>query len=98
LFLILLAGLAVFVLAYFAWQRRGVLKGVDGYGVIGLGALPLLILLAQLSGQSELREQAITLGEQSIAITIEYQPGLWGVVLGNIAVFIGGVLNLKQET
>lgn len=88
LFLVLLAGLGVLALAYFALQRGAATK-LDGWGLIGLGALPLLVLLPQLGGQNEAAQQGIQ---------IDYQYGLWGVILGYIAVIVGGVLNLKEKT
>lgn len=87
LFLVFLAGLGVLALAYLAY-KRGMLTPIDGYGLIGLGALPLLILLAQFSGS---KEQAARQG-----VYFEYQFGLWGVVVGYIAAIVGGVLNLKE--
>lgn len=89
LFLVLLAALAVIALAYLAW-RRGHLTQIDGYGPIGLGGLALLILLITFSGA---KGQAAQQG-----VDIEYQYGLWGVVIGYIGTIIGGVLNLREKT
>jgi len=89
LFLVLLAGLGVLALAYFALQR-GYLTELDGLGVIGLGALPLLVLFIQFSGT---RAQAAQQG-----FVVEYQYGLWGVILGYIAVIVGGVMNMRDQT
>ena len=88
LFLVLLAGIAVFLLGYFAY-KRGMIKPLDGYGLIGLGVLPLLILFIYLSRFKEQVDQE--------DLCVEYQFGLWGVVLGYIAVIIGGILNLKKS-
>ena len=88
LFLVLLAGLGVLALAYFALQR-GYLTKLDGLGPIGLGALPLLVLFIQFSGT---REQAAQQG-----FVVEYQYGLWGVVLGYIATIVGGVMNMRDQ-
>ena len=88
LFLVLLAAIGVIVLAYLAY-KRGTLQTIDGYGLIGLGALPLVILLASFSG---VKEQSAQQG-----VLVEYQFGLWGVVLANLAVIVGGVLNLGEE-
>ncbi|MCL0063226.1 hypothetical protein M1N11_03570, partial [Peptococcaceae bacterium] len=88
LFLVLLAGIAVFLLGYFAY-KRGMIKPLDGYGLIGLGVLPLLILFIYLS---RFKEQATQEG-----LCVEYQFGFFGVVLGYIAVIIGGILNLKKS-
>ena len=88
LILILLAALAVFVLVYLAW-KRGSLTTLDAYGPIGLSALALIILLVQFSG---FKDQA---AQQSV--TIEYQFGLYGVVIGYLIVIVGGVLNLPKK-
>lgn len=85
LFLVPIAGIAVIALAYLAY-KRGMLTGLDGYGLVGLGALPLIVLLAQFSGTQEQASQQ--------GYTFEYQFGLWGVIIGYIGVIVGGVLNL----
>ena len=64
------------------------IKPLDGYGLIGLDALPLLILFVYLF---KFKEQVTREG-----LHLEYQFGFWGVVLGYIAVIIGGVLNLRK--
>ena len=89
LFLVLLAGFGVFALAYLTY-KRGTLTPMDGYGPIGLGVLPLVILLAEFSGS---KGQAAQQG-----VYFEYQFGLWGVVVGYIAVIVGGIFNLKELT
>lgn len=89
LFLVLLAGFGVLALAYLAY-KRGTLTLIDGYGPIGLGVLPLVILLVQFSGS---KEQAAQQG-----LYFEYQFGFWGVVVGYIAVIVGGIFNLKELT
>jgi len=88
LFLVLLTGLAILALAYFAWQRGRVTK-VDGGALIGLGGIPLLVLLMEFAGtQNNAAQQGIQ---------IEFQIGFWGVVLGYIAAIVGGVLDLKDQ-
>ena len=87
LFLVLLAGIIVFLLAYLSYRRR-IIKPLDGYGLTGLGILSLLILFIQLSG---FREQVIQEG-----LYPEYQFSFWGVVLGYTAIIIGGILNLRK--
>ncbi len=87
LFLVLAAGLGVLALAYRAYER-GRATQADGYGLIGLGALPLAILLYRFSG---LREQAASYG-----FVVEYQPGFWGVVGGYLVVIVGGILDLVE--
>lgn len=89
IFLVLLAALGAIALAYFAFQR-GHLTTLDGYGLIGLGALPLLVLFIQFSG---MKDQAAQQG-----IYVEYQIGLWVTILSLIAVIVGGVMNLKEPT
>lgn len=88
LFLVLLAAFGIIYLAYAAYKRGSLTPNMDGYGVIGLGVLPLLILLISFSG---LEDQAARQG-----IYVEFQFGVWGVVLGYIAAITGGVLNLRE--
>ena len=83
LFLVLLAALA-----YFAFKRGSLTPVMDGYGLIALGAVPLLILFISFSGA---KDQAAQQG-----VYLEYQIGLWGVVIGYIAAIAGGVLNLRE--
>ena len=87
LFLVLLAALGILYVAYLAY-KRGSLAQVDSYGLIALGAVPLLILLIQFSG---VKDQAAQQG-----VYIEYQFGLWGTVIGCLAAIAGGALNLKE--
>lgn len=89
LFLILIASLAVLTLAYFAY-KRGFLSPIDGYGLIASGILSLLILVIQFSG---LKDEA---AQQNVYV--EFRYGLWGTVLGYLAVIIGGFLNRKEST
>jgi len=88
LFLVLIAGIAIIALAYLAY-RRGMLTGLDGYGLIGLGVLPLIVLLAHYSSAQEQAHQQ--------GYTFESQFGLWGVVVGYIGAIIGGVFNLYES-
>lgn len=87
LFLVLLAAISVLYIAYLALQR-GHLTSLDGYGLIGLGAFALFILLTQFSG---MKNEAAQQG-----VYVEYQLGLWVTVLGFIAVIVGGRMNLKE--
>lgn len=86
IFLILLAGLGALGLAYLALRRGAVRKLLDGLALAGLGGLALLIVLSQFSGA---QEDAAREG-----IALDYQLGFWAVVLGHLAVVIGGVMNL----
>lgn len=88
LFLVLLAAFGVLFLAYTAFKRGSLTPTMDGYGLIALGVVPLLILFISFSGA---KDQAAQQG-----IYIEYQVGLWGTVLGYIAAIAGGVLNLRE--
>ncbi len=88
LYLVLLAAFGVLALAYFAFKRGSLTPVMDGYGLIALGAVPLLILFFQFSG---VKDQAAQQG-----VYIEYQFGLWGIVIGYIAAIAGGVLNLRE--
>ena len=88
LFLVPLAGLVVIALAFFAWQRGGFTK-MDGAALIGSGTLPLIVLFWQLTrAQQEAAQQGVT---------VAYQYGLWGVVLGYITVIVGGVLDMLTQ-
>jgi hypothetical protein len=87
-FLVLLAAFGVLALAYFAFKRGSLTPITDGYGLIALGAVPLLIMLIQFSG---VKDQAAQQG-----VLIEYQFGLWGTVVGYIGAIVGGVLNLRE--
>lgn len=88
LFLVLLAAFGVLYLAYTAFKRGSLTPMMDGYGLIALGAVPLLILFISFSG---VKDQAAQQG-----IYVEFQVGLWGTVLGYIAAVAGGVLNLRE--
>lgn len=98
LFLVFLAGIGVLALGYLA-LRRGSVRKLDGWGLIALGGLPLLALLTLLSGQNEAVE-ALQEGSDMMAkdlIKVDTQYGLWGVILGYIAVIAGGILNLRES-
>lgn len=88
LYLVLFAAIGVIALAYFAYKRGSLTPTLDGYGLIGLGVLPLLIMFISFSG---VKDQAAQQG-----VYIDYQFGLWAVVLGYIVTTIGGVLNLRE--
>ena len=87
-FLVLLAAFGVLALAYFAFKRGSRTPAMDGYGLIALGIVPLLILLIQFSG---VKDQAAQQG-----ILVEYQFGLWGTTIGYVGAIIGGILNLRE--
>jgi hypothetical protein len=87
-FLVALSAIAVLGLTYLAWQR-GTLIPLDGFGLIGLGIAPLLILMYQFGdSQSEAAQQGFDL---------DFKYGLIGVVLGFLAVVIGGIMNMKAD-
>lgn len=88
LFLVLFAAVGAAALAYFAYKRGRLNKIVDGFGLIAIGVAPLLILLLQFEGYDNSNSQ--------MGIIIELQFGLWGTVLGYLAVITGGVLNLRE--
>ena len=88
LFLVLLAALGVLAFAYFAFKRRSFTPVIAGYGRIALGAFTLLVLFISFSGA---KDQAAQQG-----VYLEYQIGLWGVVIGYIAAIAGGVLTLRE--
>ena len=89
LLLVLLASIVILLLAYLAY-RRGEIKPLDRYGLIGLGVLSLLILFIQFS---KLINQAVQEG-----LYFESQFGFWGIVFGYTAVIIGGILNFEELT
>lgn len=87
LFLALLGGLGALGLAYLAY-RRGRLTEMDGYGLIGIGAVPLLVLLTYFSGsQQQVSQQGMHM---------EFRFGLAGVIIGYLGVIAGGVLNQRE--
>ena len=89
LFLVLLAGLGVIALAYFAYKRCRLRKVTDGFGLIVLGAIPLAILLLNFVGAKE------AAAKEGIYY-IDFQLGLWGTIIGFMIVIVGGVLNLRE--
>ena len=88
LFLVLFAAIGAVALAYFAYKRGRLNKIVDGFGLIAIGVAPLLILLLQFEGYDDSTSQ--------MGIIIELQFGLWGTIIGYLAVIVGGVLNLRE--
>jgi hypothetical protein len=82
-FLVPLAAIAVLVLAYLAF-RRGHLHPIDGIGVILIGLFGPLYLYLQFGRPGE-------------GVTIEYQYGLWGTVVGFIVILLGGVFNYLER-
>ncbi len=88
IFLVFLAALGALALGYMAWKRGALQTNLDGYGLIALGVIALLILLMEFSGEKDRANQMGTL--------YQYQIGIYGVVIGNILLIIGGVVNLKQ--
>ena len=78
LFLVLLAGLGVLALAYFAYRRGRIRKVTDGIGLIILSAFPLAMLYLHFEGvKTEAAQQGFY---------IDYQFGLWGTAIGLILV------------
>jgi hypothetical protein len=88
LFLAPLAALGVIAIAYLAYKRGTLTPNSDGYAVIVLGALPLLIFLTSFSGVEAKAAQQ--------GAYVEFQFGFWGAVIGYLAVVAGGVLNLRE--
>jgi hypothetical protein len=81
-FLILLAGLAVLAMTYFAF-RRGHVAPSDGIGMIGMGVVALAYLYLQFGRPSE-------------GVTMEYQYGIWATVVGLVLIVAGGLLNFFE--
>lgn len=82
-FLVLLAGIGVLVLAFLAYQR-GHLHPIDGIGVTAIGIMGLLYLYLQFGRPGE-------------GVTMEYQYGIWGTVVGFLVITVGGVLNYLER-
>lgn len=89
LFLILLSAILVLGVVFMA-KQRGQLTKLDGFGLIGLGALPLLIILIKFS------DMGGGLSGGGVGLDISLRLGFWGVIIGFIAVIIGGVINLQD--
>lgn len=88
LFLVLVAAFLILVLSYFA-SRRGMITPLpDGFELIALGTLPLLILFFAFVGMQDEAAQS--------GVYVEYRFGLWGVVLGYLAAVAGGIINLLE--
>lgn len=92
LFIVLIAAFLVFPLLFFAYQRGMLQPLLDGIGLIATGAIPLFVLLLfYLASQSEASDAGL------YGIQVEYQFGLFAVILGYIAVIAGGVMNLRSS-
>ena len=89
MFLVLIAAFIILFLSFLAYKRGQFNLLLDGLGPISLGALPLLVLFGAFVGmQSEAAQYNVY---------VEYKFGLWAVVLGYIAVIIGGILNIVES-
>lgn len=88
-FIILMAGLTILALAYRSARRGRATRVLDGVGVAALSALALLFTL---SAVVSLEQEAEMNG-----MTVRAQFGLWGVLLGYLASFVGGLANLVQR-
>jgi uncharacterized membrane protein len=86
LFFIPFVALVVLSLAYRYWKKKQLAK-IDGIGVILLGLLPLGLLLFFSDAKAEVAREGITL---------KYLIGVWGTIIGYIAVTIGGFLNMQK--
>jgi len=87
--LALLAAVAAIVVVILAW-RRGAASRTDGYWLLGLGGLALLILAGKFASN-----QTDTSGD--VDVIVQYHAGFWGAVLGYVLVFVGGVISLLQS-
>ncbi len=88
IFLVLLVSILVLVIVFLAYKRGSLNLLFDGIGPIVLGSLALVVLIIEYANSSA--------DLSSAGIDLSYQIGLWGVVLGNLAVLGGGVLNYRQ--
>jgi len=85
----LIASLIVLGLTYLAFKRGGSITKLDGFGLIALGALSIIVMIIAFSGaNNEANQQGI-----EISFLISY----WGIYLTNLCVIYGGVLNLKNR-
>ena len=94
IFIILIAAVLVLPLFFFSYQRNTTNLIPDGIGVIVLGIIPLLMLLFFYSNMKDLSSQLSFLGISSVKV----QLGLWGTILGHVAITIGGILNLLEAS
>ncbi|MCS6774306.1 MAG: hypothetical protein RMM31_06595 [Anaerolineae bacterium] len=90
-FVALLAGVSILALALLSARRGQLVKVLDGGAVCGLSSLALLIVLLVMAG---LESQAT---EEGLMVAVDYQIGLWGVLFGYLASFVGGLLNLLSR-
>ena len=88
IYFVLLAGLAAAGLLYLAFQY-GQLRAFDTYGYIALGLLALVILSAQIFSQ--------VTSDDFAGLTVVYRPAIWAVILGHIAIMVGGYLNMRES-
>lgn len=88
-FIMLIVAFLVLVLSYLAYRRGVMIPMLDGIAVIGLGVIPLVVLLLAFMGmQSEAAQYNVN---------VKFEFGLWAVVLGYVAVIVGGGLNLLES-
>jgi len=92
LFLVLFANLGVFTLAGFAWQRGHATRLWDGAALIGVALVALVALLA--SG-GDVSTPGLY-GPETL-YPIETLPGFWSILLGDVVVIVGGVMNLRRS-
>ena len=87
---------AFFVLLLFAlsYRSRTIKLIQDGIGVIVLGIVSLIMLSFFYFSMQDLSSQLSFSGISSV----KTQFGLWGIILGYIAVTIGGILNLLEAS
>ena len=88
LYFVLIAGLSAAGLLYLAFQY-GQLRSLDTYGYIGLAILALFILTTQIFSQ-------VTSGDFSGSVVV-YRPAIWAVILGHVAIMVGGYLNMRES-
>jgi len=93
LFLIPLGALLILLIAFIASKRKAISKVLDGFFVLVIGAIPLILAWTKFT---DLRQQAMSSG-----IQVELEYGFWGMVIGFGLVVIGGIVNFggdKTET
>ena len=85
-YLVLLVGLVILGLVFFAF-RRGYATEWDGFATVGLSLITLLILWGQFA---QAQRAAAELG-----VNLQFQYGLLGVFLALVGLFVAGVLDLR---
>ena len=88
LYFVFIAGLSAAGLLYLAF-RYGQLRSLDTYGYIAIAIFALFILGTQVF--------AHVTSDDFAGFVVEYRPAIWAVILGHVAIIVGGYLNLRES-